>query len=73
MKIIRRTSQCGNLRKNQSINAVRIFFPEIGGTKNRGRAPSGICNCKVVNWFGVTKAMELGRWTGFMTKDPESS
>src|SRR5205823_1628756 len=48
------------------MNAAPIFFLEIGGTKNPGRAPSGICNCKVVNWFGVTNRRELGSWMGFM-------
>jgi hypothetical protein len=55
------------------MNVVRIFFPEIGGTKNRGCAPSGISNCKAVNWFGVTKAKELGRWMGSMIEGNRNS
>jgi len=50
-----------------SINAVRICFPEIGGMKNRGFAPSGICNWRLENWFSFMKIKELGSWMGCMT------
>ena len=43
MKITRHTFAAQKFAEKSSMNAVRIFFLEIGGTKNRGRAPSGIC------------------------------
>jgi hypothetical protein len=49
MKIYWRTFVARKYLEKSSRNAARIFFPEIGGTKNRGPAPSGICNCKIVN------------------------
>src|SRR6478752_3496303 len=54
--------------EKSSSNAAHICFPEIGGTKKRGGARSGICNCKMVKWFGVTNRRELGSWMGFMIK-----
>jgi len=55
------------------MNAAPIFFLEIGGTKNPGRAPSGICNCKVVNWFVRTNMTAFGKSTAFMTKGNRNS
>ena len=49
MKIHRRTFVVRKCLEKSSSNAARICFPETGGTKNRGPAPSGICNCKTVN------------------------
>src|SRR6476620_3290725 len=54
--------------EKSSSNAAHICFPEIGGTKKRGGAPSGISNGKMVKWFGVTNRRELGSWMGFMIK-----
>src|SRR5690242_17117119 len=59
-KIYRHTFTVPKWPEKSLMNAVRICFPEIGGTKNRGAAPSGICNCKTPNWFGVTNRRELG-------------
>src|SRR6266850_50444 len=49
MRMHRRTFVARKYLEKSSSNAARIFFPEIGGTKNRGPVPSGICNCKMVN------------------------
>src|SRR5262245_18469488 len=46
-----------------SSNAARICFPETGGTKNRGRAQSGICNWRRENSFVLMKAREGGKST----------
>src|SRR5437763_6306908 len=61
MKIHRRTFVARKCLEKSSRNAARIFFPEIGGRKNRGPAPSGICNWRMANWFGVTNRREHGR------------
>ena len=37
--------------EKSAIYGVHIFFPEIGGTKNPGCAPNGICNWRMVNSF----------------------
>ena len=54
MKINRHTCAARKFREKSSSNAAHICFRELGGAKNRGHAPSGRSNCKVVNWFGVT-------------------
>src|SRR6266446_5183828 len=56
-----------------SINAVRFCFPEIGGTKNRGRVLSGTCSWRMANWFAHTKHPALGKSTGFMTESENST
>ena len=56
-----------------SINAARICFPEIGGMKNRGSAPSGICNWRLENWFSLMKVKGPGSWMGYMTETVISS
>src|SRR5437773_2111436 len=56
-----------------SINAARICFLEIGGMKNRGSAPSGICNWRLENWFLLMKVKEVGSWMESMTETVISS
>src|SRR5207248_1020887 len=73
MKISRHTCAAQKFREKSSRNAARICFPELGGAKNRGHAPSGTCNWELVNWFGVTNRKEFGKWMGFMTEENRNS
>src|SRR5207253_7955877 len=54
-------------------DALPICFPEIGGMKNRGSAPSGICNWRLENWFSLMKVKGPGSWMGYMTETVISS
>src|SRR5215471_21245531 len=65
MKISRHTCAARKFREKSWSNAAHICFRELGGAKNRGHAPSGTCNCKVVNWFGVTNRRGLGKLMEF--------
>jgi hypothetical protein len=66
MKMHRHTFAVPKSPKKSSRNAAHIFFPETGGTKNRGDTQSGIFSWIMVKCSGVTNRRDLGRSMGFM-------
>src|SRR5947208_12189396 len=61
------TSKARKFAAGCSIKPGRFCFREIGGTKNRGPAPSTTCSWKMALWFALLKQRGLGKWMGFMT------
>src|SRR5436190_22258882 len=69
VKTVPRTFAVQMFVAKSSINAARIWFPEIGGMKNCGHAQSGICNWRLENWFGVIN-LRLHRITARQGRQP---
>src|SRR5207302_10358950 len=62
------TSKATKFAGKSSIKAVHFCSREIGGTKNRGPAPSGICNLRIAIWFALLNRTGHGDWLASTTE-----